>query len=132
MAEELKFPVVAHHRIIVNAAEKDLVVTQGLFATFDLVEPVAEARASSGGKYVSFGLSVRLKDRREMARLDEELKLVSVLRKLKELASTTAMRQDGDGEAKKIQLPLYKLTCEELDRMIVRLMANGFTSFAEA
>jgi len=70
MAEELKFPVVAHHRIIVNAVEKDFAATQGLFAAFDMVEPLAEVRATSGGKYVSFGLSVRLKDRCEMTRLD--------------------------------------------------------------
>jgi len=80
MTEELKFPVVAHHRIIVNTAEKDLAAMQTLFAVFDLVEPVAEARASSGGKYVSFGLSVRLNDRDEMARLDEQIKLVPGLR----------------------------------------------------
>ena len=40
------------------------------FAGFELVEPVVESRASSGGKYVSYSLSVRLKDREEMARLD--------------------------------------------------------------
>lgn len=80
MSEELKFPVVAHHRIIVNAGEKDLAAMQRLFATFDLIEPVAEARASAGGKYVSFGLSVRLQDRDEMARLDEQIKLVPGLK----------------------------------------------------
>ena len=41
-----------------------------MFAGFELVEPVAESRASSGGKYVSYSLSVRLKDREEMVRLD--------------------------------------------------------------
>ena len=40
------------------------------FAGFELVEPVAESRASAGGKYVSYSLSVRLKDCEEMARLD--------------------------------------------------------------
>jgi len=80
MAEELKFPVVAHQRIIVNVAEKDVAEPQGLFAAFDLVGPVAEARASSGGKNVSFGPSVRLHDRSEMARFDEQIKLVSEVR----------------------------------------------------
>ena len=46
------------------------VATAVVFAGFELVEPVAESRASSGGKYVAYSLSVRLKDRGEMARLD--------------------------------------------------------------
>ena len=50
------------------------------FVGFELVEPVAESRASSGGKYVSYSLSVRLKDRAEMARFDEQLKQVPGLK----------------------------------------------------
>lgn len=79
-AEELKFPVVAHHRIIVTAAARDEAAMQRLFSGFDLVEPVTEANASAGGKYVSYGLSGRLKSREEMARLDEQIKLVSGLK----------------------------------------------------
>ena len=67
---ELKFPVVAHHRLIVDAARRDDAATAAVFAGFELVEPVAESRASAGGKYVSYSLSVRLNDREEMARLD--------------------------------------------------------------
>ena len=67
---ELKFPVVAHHRLIVDAARRDEAAMKSAFAGFELVEPVVESRASSGGKYVSYSLSVRLKDREEMVRLD--------------------------------------------------------------
>ena len=67
---ELKFPVVAHHRLIVDAARRDEAAMKSAFAGFELVEPVVESRASSGGKYVSYSLSVRLKDCEEMARLD--------------------------------------------------------------
>ena len=70
---ELKFPVVAHHRLIVDAARRDDAATVAAFAGFELVEPVAESRASAGGKYVSYSLSVRLKDREEMARLDASI-----------------------------------------------------------
>ena len=80
MSEELKFPVVAHHRIIVNAAAKDNQATAALFAGFDLVEPVAVGNTSAGGKYVSFGLSVRLASREEMSRLDEAIKQVPGLK----------------------------------------------------
>ena len=80
MSEELKFPLVAHRRIIVNAAARDVVKTVELFKEFELIEPVAVGNTSSGGKYVSFGLSVRLKDREEMARLDEKIKLVPGLK----------------------------------------------------
>ena len=64
------FPVVAHHRLICDAARRDDAATKAAFAEFELVEPVAESRTSAGGKYVSYSLSVRLKDREEMARLD--------------------------------------------------------------
>ena len=67
---ELKFPVVAHHRLICDALRRDDVAVAAAFSGFELVEPVAESRASAGGKYVSYSLSVRLKDREEMARLD--------------------------------------------------------------
>ena len=67
---ELKFPVVAHHRLIVDAMRRDDVATAAAFAGFELVEPVVESRTSAGGKYVSYSLSVRLEDREEMVRLD--------------------------------------------------------------
>ena len=67
---ELKFPVVAHHRLICDAARRNEAVMKAAFAGFELVEPVAESRASASGQYVSYSLSVRLKDREEMLRLD--------------------------------------------------------------
>lgn len=80
MNEELKFPVVAHHRVIVMSEAKDLAAMQQLFAAFDLIEPVAESRASAGGKYASVSVSVRLRGREEMSRFDEQLKLVPGLK----------------------------------------------------
>ena len=77
---ELKFPVVAHHRLIVDAVLRDDVATKAAFAGFELVEPVAEAHASSGGKYISYSLSVRLRDRGEMARLDAAIAAVPGLK----------------------------------------------------
>ena len=77
---ELKFPVVAHHRLICDAARRDVAAMKAAFAGFELVEPVAESRASSGGKYVSYSLSVRLKDREEMARLDAAIASVPGLK----------------------------------------------------
>ena len=77
---ELKFPVVAHQRLIVEAAKRDDAATKAAFAGFDLVEPVAESRASAGGKYVAFALSVRLKDREEMARFDAAVAAVPGLK----------------------------------------------------
>ena len=51
-----------------------------VFSGFELVEPVAESRASAGGKYVSYSLSARLKDREEMARLDAAIASVPGLK----------------------------------------------------
>ncbi|MGN0855576.1 MAG: hypothetical protein ACI4R9_08665 [Kiritimatiellia bacterium] len=64
------FPVVAHHRIIVYADKKDDATTAALFASFDLIEPIALGHVSAGGKYATYALSVRLSDRAEMNRLD--------------------------------------------------------------
>ena len=77
---ELEFPVTAHHRLIVDAARRDDAATKAAFAGFELVEPVAESRSSAGGKYVSYSLSVRLKDREEMARLDAAIASVPGLK----------------------------------------------------
>ena len=60
-----------------------------------------------------------------------QARLGPVLRKLKELATKETVTSEG-GETKKVRTPLYTLTCEKLDRMLDRLKANGFTSFAEA
>ena len=77
---ELKFPVVAHQRLIIDAAKRDDAATKAAFADFDLVEPVAESRASSGGRYVAYAVSVRLADRAEMARFDAAVATVPGLK----------------------------------------------------
>ena len=76
MEEKLKFPVVAHHRIIVEVSRRNDAVAKSRFDGFDLVEPFAVGHLSSGGKYVVYNLSVRLADRAEMARVDEAIKAV--------------------------------------------------------
>lgn len=80
MSVEMKFPVVAHHRVIVNATSRDDATVQALFKSFDLVEPIAIGNTSSGGKYLSYGISVRFGDASEMARFDEALKAVPGLK----------------------------------------------------
>lgn len=77
---ELKFPLIAHQRLIIYAEKRDDAATKAAFAAFDLVSPVEEVRASSGGKYISYALSVRLKDRAEMARLDAAIASVPGLK----------------------------------------------------
>ncbi len=76
MDVELKFPVEAHHRIIIDATCRDDGKVRSLFAGFDLLEPVTVGNVSAGGKYVSYALSVRLADREEMARVDAAIKSV--------------------------------------------------------
>ena len=80
MDEKLEFPLVAHHRVIVTAEANDLEARRRLSADFEHVGPLAEARASSGGKYASIAVSIRFHDRDEMSRFDEQLKLVPGLK----------------------------------------------------
>ena len=44
------------------------------------VEPIAIGNTSSGGKYLSYGISVRFGDASEMARFDAALKAVPGLK----------------------------------------------------
>lgn len=77
---EIEFPVVAHHRLIVNAASKNEAETAALFEGFKLTEPVKEVNASSSGKYISFSLSVKLDSKEEMAALDSAIARVPGLK----------------------------------------------------
>lgn len=70
---EIKYPVVAHHRLIVNAEVKNEAEIKALFDSFKLTEPIKEVNASSSGKYVSFSLSVKLDSKDETAKLDEAI-----------------------------------------------------------
>lgn len=76
----MKFPVVAHHRVIINAMSRDDATVQALFQPFDLVEPIAIGNTSSGGKYLSYGISVRFGSSTEMVRFDETLKAIPGLK----------------------------------------------------
>ena len=64
----------------IRPQEGDDAATAAAFRGFDLVEPIVAGRSSNGGKYVSYGVSVRLKDRAEMARFDACLPLVPGLK----------------------------------------------------
>lgn len=77
---EIEFPVVAHHRLIVNAASKNEAATAALFEGFKLTEPVKEVNASSSGKYVSFSISVKLDSKEEMSDLDAAISHVPGLK----------------------------------------------------
>lgn len=77
---EIKYPVVAHHRLIVNAEAKNEAETRAVFKDFKLVEPIKEVNASSSGKYVSFSLSVKLESKEETAKLDEAIARVPGLK----------------------------------------------------
>ena len=76
----MKFLVFAHHLSIITAALREDATVQALFKSFDLVEPIAVGNTSSGGKYLSYGISVRFGTPDEMARFDEVLKLVPGLK----------------------------------------------------
>lgn len=77
---EIKYPVVAHHRLIVNAEAKNEAETRAVFKDFKLVEPVKEVNASYSGKYVSFSLSVKLESKEETAKLDAAIARVPGLK----------------------------------------------------
>lgn len=77
---EIKYPVTAHHRVIVHAAMRDDEATHRAFTGFNLLEPPKIANMSAGGKYLSYSLSVTLVDAEEARRFDECFKLIPGLK----------------------------------------------------
>ena len=74
------YPADCHFRVIVAgdfAAEAEL--RQALAAS-EVITPLAHARHSAGGKFRSLEVSVRVKDRAELVRLDRDLRAVAGVR----------------------------------------------------
>lgn len=74
------YPAACHFRIIVTG---DFVADEQLrqvLATSEIVAPLAPGKQSQGGKYRSLQVTVRVKDRAEMVRLDHDLRAVAGVR----------------------------------------------------
>ena len=78
--QELKFPVVAHYRLIIDVAKRDDAAIAAALAGFELGGPATAGRVSANGKYLSYALSARLHDRAEMARLDAAIATIPGLK----------------------------------------------------
>ncbi len=74
------YPAECHFRVIVAgdfAAEAEL--RQALAAS-EVTSPLASARHSAGGRFHSLQVTVRVKDRAELVRLDRDLRAVAGVR----------------------------------------------------
>lgn len=76
------YPAAHSFRIIAEAAEEGAVLRAASAAleAFEVLEPLAKGRASSGGRYVSLHVTVRLIDRAGHHRLDAALRAIPGVR----------------------------------------------------
>lgn len=74
------YPAVHHFRVIVTAAAACDHVLAALLQSYDVTAPLLPGSVSSGGRYRSLQVSVRLKSRDEHVRLDHDLRNVEGVR----------------------------------------------------
>lgn len=74
------YPAACHFRIIVGCDFTGEAQLQQVLAASEIVSPLAPGKNSQGGKYRSLQVSVTVKDRAEMVRLDRDLRAVTGVR----------------------------------------------------
>ena len=74
------YPADCHFRIIVTGEFTSDDQLQQVLAASVITSPLAPGKHSQGGKYRSLQVTVRVKDRAEMVRLDRDLRAVAGVR----------------------------------------------------
>ncbi len=76
------YPAAHSFRIIAEATAEEPVTraASAVLEAFEVLEPLAKGRASSGGRYVSLHVTVRLVDRAGHHRLDAALRAIPGVR----------------------------------------------------
>ncbi len=74
------YPAECHFRIIVAGDFQGEAQLQQVLATAEVTAALQPGKASSAGKFRSWQVSARIRDRAEMVRLDRELRAVAGVR----------------------------------------------------
>lgn len=79
--ESKVYPAIHHFKVISDASIVEEALRASLSA-FDVRSPLVKGRSSSGGKYVTYGVSVHFEDRATHLKFDAEIKSVPGVRVL--------------------------------------------------
>ena len=74
------YPAECHFRIIVSGDFSSDDELQQVLSSCEITAALTAANASAGGKFRSLQVSVRIKDRAELVRLDRELRAIKGVR----------------------------------------------------
>lgn len=77
---EALYPSEFHFRIITDAQVIDTAVLGSAVAGYKITAPLASSHRSSGGRYLSYSLSVLIESRDELTELDASIKQVPGVR----------------------------------------------------
>jgi putative lipoic acid-binding regulatory protein len=77
---ELVFPAEVHVRIIAETGVLDVEELRRAVRVFRVTSPLAASRLSAGGRYASYGVSVRVESRSEWDALEQAVKAVRGVR----------------------------------------------------
>lgn len=77
MPEELKFPVMVHFKVIGEDTPDLRVHLEIALSELSIKEDLVAGRNSSGGRYITYNLSVTVENRQILDRIDARLRAVA-------------------------------------------------------
>ncbi len=78
--EEIKFPVVCHFKIIADNMPGVRTMLEKKLQDLGVVNPLSEGTHSSGNKYVTYNLEVKVASKEYMAQLDHAIRTTKHVR----------------------------------------------------
>ncbi len=81
-AREVQYPAVFHFRVIADAPVPVTGALAELLGGYEVVGPLSEANLSSGGRYRSYGVSVRMASREQLQAFDGAVRALAGVRML--------------------------------------------------
>ena len=78
--QALSYPAEFHFRIIVDAVSAAETALATLLAAYRVTAPLATSRASAGGRYHAYSVSVEIQSQAELSAFDEAVKRVPGVR----------------------------------------------------
>ena len=78
--QEVAYPAVFHYRIIAERGAFELPALAAALAVYNVVSPLAPSRASSGGRYDAYSVSVEIRDPAQLHAFDASVKRVAGVR----------------------------------------------------
>ncbi|MCL1920979.1 MAG: DUF493 domain-containing protein [Kiritimatiellaeota bacterium] len=81
-ARELEYPAQFHFRVITDAVEGMETTLAEAVGTYEVTLPLARARASAGGRYTAYAVSILMRNREEMETFDATIRKIPGVRML--------------------------------------------------